>query len=317
MALRMRDPRRSRSNRKTFASLLVFACALASATNSSAEKVAITFDDLPRNGELVAGIDEAAVAKRTLAILKSRKTPQVFGFINAAKLEDNPAGKKALRLWVAAGERLGNHTYSHRDLHRTDVEDFIADVERNEASLQSLSAKAQWHWFRYPFLREGDTLEKRRDVHAYLAKRGYTVAQVTLDYEDYLWNTPYARCAARNDVKSIEWLKQSYLRTASDYIDADRQMAQRVFGRSVDHVLLLHLGAFSETILPSLLDLLREKGFTLATIEEVQADSIYRTDPDAPSRYGGTLLEQWMDARNLKYPQVAKKPTTELDAVCK
>jgi len=282
-----------------------------------AEKVALTFDDLPLNGELAPQSNEAEIAERVIAILKKNGAPPVFGFLNASKLAGKPQGVDALRLWIAAGERVGNHTYSHVDLHQTDVPRFVADLEKNESTLQTLAPSVNWRWFRYPFLREGETLEKRRAVRAYLQERHYAIAQVTLDYEDYLWNTPYARCTAKSDRPAIQWLHESYLQIASDYIDADRQMATLIFMRPIDHVLLLHLGAFSEQILPDLLMLLKKKGFVLATLEEVQADSAYQADPDAASRYGGTLLEQLMDARKIPYPKITQKPVKKLESLCR
>jgi hypothetical protein len=142
------------------------------------------------------------------------------------------------------------------------------------------------------------------------------VAQVTMDWEDYMWNSAYARCVAKNDAKSIEWLRSSYLNIASQYLDLGREMATLVYGHDINHVLLLHLGAFSSTILPDALDLLKKKGFKLVTLEEAESDPAYEGDPDAGSKYGGSLLDQWMDARQIKYPAVAQKPYEELKAVC-
>ncbi len=286
-------------------------------TGAHAEKVAITFDDLPLNGELAPGTSRLSIAQDVLGILKSHRVPQVYGFVNAGKLEGNRDGVQALQAWVAAGERVGNHSYSHMDLHTQTAERFIADVRADEPVLQLLDASDNWKWFRYPYLREGDDVEKRRAVRAQLNALGYRTAQVTLDYEDYLWNTAYAHCAIANDEKSIARLRVSYLDMASRYIDLDRAMAKLVFGRDIDHVLLLHLGAFSRSILPDLLDLLHTKGFTLATLEEVERDQAYASDPDAGSKYGGTLLEQWMDARHLQYPDVPKKPYKELQSICR
>jgi peptidoglycan/xylan/chitin deacetylase (PgdA/CDA1 family) len=284
---------------------------------AGAEGVAITFDDLPLNGILQPGMTQARVAKDVLTILKKHGVPQVYGFVNASKLEGSADGTEALKLWVAAGERVGNHTYSHMDLHKSAPEEFLRDVRLDEPALELLDNTNDWRWLRYPYLREGDTLEKRRAVRAQLRERGYRMAQVTLDYEDYLWNSAYARCVARTDKGSIAWLRSSYLATASQYLDLDREMAKLVFGREIDHVLLLHLGAFSSNILPDLLALLKAKGFKLVTLEQAQKDPAYETDPDAASRFGGTLLEQWMDARALKYPPVVKKPYAELEAICK
>lgn len=282
-----------------------------------AENLAITFDDLPLNGTLPPGATRVELVRRVLTILKQHHVPQVYGFVNAKRFEGNRDGADALKLWIAAGERVGNHTYSHPDLNKETSELFLADVAQNEPVLELLDTGNDWRWFRYPFLDEGDTLDKRRSVRAGLKERGYRIAEVTLDYEDYLWNSPYARCIASHDAQAVRWLRSSYLAVAAGLIDADRQMAQLVFGRKISHVLLLHLGAFSDDILPDLLSLLRQKGFTLVTLEEAERDPAYESDPDAASRYGGTLLEQWMDVRRIKYPVVAPKPRKELEAICR
>ena len=73
-----------------------------------------------------------------------------------------------------------------------------------------MGGKHDWRWFRYPYLHEGDTLEKRRAVRAFLSTNGYRIAQTTLDFEDYLWNSAYARCWMRKDETSIQWLRESY-----------------------------------------------------------------------------------------------------------
>jgi len=286
-------------------------------TQAHAEKLAITFDDLPLNGELAPGTTRVEIVDGVLKILQQRRVPQVYGFINAGKLEGDADGALALTHWAAGGQGVGNHTYSHPDLHTSTPELFMAEVRRDEPILELLDAKDRWHWLRYPYLREGDTLDKRHEVSRQLRERGYRIAQVTLDYEDYLWNSAYARCLAAKDAKQITWLKSSYLATASAYLDADREMAKLVFGHEISHVLLLHLGAFSTAILPDLLDLLHAKGFEFVTLEQAQSDPAYTSDPDAASKYGGTLLEQWMDARALAYPKVAPKPQKELESACR
>jgi len=283
---------------------------------SFAQKIAITFDDLPLNGELPPGVTRVEIARDTLALLKARHVPAAYGFVNARKLEGNADAAEALKVWAAA-EPIGNHTYSHLDLNANPAEAFEREIEQNEPALELLSAKDEnWHWLRYPYLREGETVEKRRAVRAYLQAHQYRVAQVTMDWEDYLWNSAYARCVAKSDAKSIEWLRSSYLNIASQYLDLGRQMATLVYGHDINHVLLLHLGAFSSTILPDAFDLLKKKGFELVTLEEAQSDPAYEGDPDAGSKYGGSLLDQWMDARQIKYPAVAQKPYEELKAVC-
>jgi peptidoglycan/xylan/chitin deacetylase (PgdA/CDA1 family) len=295
--------------------ILLFLLPSALAGVSAAQKLAITLDDLPLNGLLPPGVTRAETTKNVLAIFKKRHLPPVYGFINAKKLEGNADAAEALKLW-AAQEPVGNHTYAHIDLEQNTPEAFEREIEEDEPALELLSQKDNWHWLRYPYLHEGDTVEKRRAVRAYLQAHGYRIAQVTLDWEDYMWNTAYARCVAKGDEKSIAWLRSSYLSTASEFLDLGRAQAKLIYGHEISYVLLLHLGAFSSTILPDALDLLKKKGFKLVTLEEAQSDPAYDSDPDAALHDAGTLLDQWMQVKQIKYPEHAEKPYKEVAAVC-
>src|SRR5580698_4445495 len=298
--------------------VLLVAFCLGLAGMCAAQKLAITMDDLPLNGTLPPGVSRAETARDVLAILKKRHVPPVYGFINAKRLEGNEDGAEALKIWGAA-EPLGNHTYSHMDLEQNSAEAFDREIAENEPALELLKRNAidNWHWLRYPFLHEGDTVEKRRAVRAYLKDHGYRIAQVTLDWEDYLWNTAYARCSAKNDQRSIEWLRSSYLNTASTFLDLGRSEARLIYGREINYVLLMHLGAFSSTILPDALDLLAKKGFTLVPLEEAESDAAYEGDPDVGMTDAGTLLDQWMMVKHIEYPKHTEKPYKELQDICK
>lgn len=304
-----------RRGRLTSAALLIFLGVLAPAL-AGAQSLAITFDDLPLNGTLAPRMTRVGITREVLAILKHEHIPQVYGFVNALRFEGSPDGAQALQLWVSGGERVGNHTYSHADLDSLSAASFLEDVRRNEPVLELLDPGGHWQWLRYPYMHEGAILAKRLAVRAGLKERGYQIAQVTISYEDYLWNSPFARCSARQDPRSIAWLRSTYLGIADHYIDADRQLARILFGRAISHVLVLHLGAFSPAILPDLLHLLRKKGFTFVTLQQAEQDPIYATDVGAGAGHSGTLLEQLMDARGAHYPPVPPKPYKELQALC-
>ena len=104
--------------------------------------------------------------------------------------------------------------------------------------------------------------------------------------------------------------------TASEFIDLGREQAKQIYGHEINYVLLMHLGAFSSTILPEALDLLKKKGFTLVTLEEAESDVAYEGDPDAGLHDAGTLLDQWMQVKQIKYPLHAEKPYKEIEGVC-
>jgi peptidoglycan/xylan/chitin deacetylase (PgdA/CDA1 family) len=296
---------------------LVFVCMMISASRAFPQAVALTIDDLPSHGALPPGVTRVDVAKSILNTLRQAHAPKVYGFVNAKRLEEHPEELEVLRLWRTAGFPLGNHTYAHLSLNASTAEQFDQNVAADEPLLKSLMDHQNWHWFRYPYLWEGDTLEKRHAVRQYLKDHKYQIAQVTLDFEDYLWNEPYARCMEKNDQASIEWLKSTYMSTAAEYIALDREMAKLVYGRDIRHVLVLHIGGFDALMLPRLLDFLNRQHFTFVTLAEAEKDPAYKSDPDVALKDGGTLLDQMMEAKHLTFPQHTDKPYAQLDAICR
>jgi peptidoglycan-N-acetylglucosamine deacetylase len=286
------------------------------AGNGTPLRVALTFDDLPDHGPLPPGVTRVDVARSILAALKARNAPAVYGFINAKQLETRPDDGEVLRLWREAGFPLGNHTYSHMDLHTNTPEAFERDVEANEKTLRAYMSDRDWHWFRYPFLREGNTPQSYNAVRAMLAQRGYRIAQVTLDFDDYAYNDPYARCMTKNDRDALAWLEQSYRERAAESLVRGREAARALFGHDIGHVMLLHIGAFETVMLPRLLDLLQQQGFTLSTLEDAQSDAAYATVPDTGGTWSGTFLEQMAIAR--KQPAAPSSDVFKrLEALCR
>jgi len=177
--------------------------------------------------------------------------------VNAKKLELHPEDIEVLSYGRSAGFPLGNHTYAHLSLNASTADEFEPERRCGRTRVEITDGLAELALgFRYPYLWEGDTLEKRHAVRQYLKEHKYHVAQVTLDFEDYLWNGPYARCAEKNDAAAIEWLKSSYMATAAEYMLSTTD-GKLVYGRDIRHVLLLHLGAFETVMLPRLLDFMK------------------------------------------------------------
>ena len=294
------------------AAILVFAASVA-----TAQQVAFTFDDLPSHGNLPPGVTRLQVAESILATLKREHMPPVYGFVNGIRSVDAPdSTAQVLTAWRQAGEPLGSHTWSHPNLDTISTDDFEANIAKNEPIVQQYMPNADWHFFRYPFLHEGDTAEKHRAIRDYLTEHGYTDASVSLDFEDYLWNNPYARCSVQHDTAAIAWLRKSYLETADQYIQVFRDSSKQLYGHDIPYVLLLHIGAFDAQMLPQLIDLFRSRGFTFIPLQQALADPAYHHDPDIGYPGGGTLEEYEIAARNLKFPP-NHKPYKQLDAICR
>ena len=297
--------------------LVAFATTTAAAGPAARTKVALTFDDLPVHGPLPPGTTRSDVARSIVATLKAAKAPATYGFINAKGIQDAPETAEFLDIWRAAGHPLGNHTFSHMDLHTNSVAAFEQDALANEPTLKATMGSGDWRWFRYPYLREGETLQKRHAIAGFLGDQGYRVAEVTLSFDDYAYNAPYARCLAAKDSAGIEWLKESYSRRAAAELTRGVEEARRLYGHDISHVMLLHVGAFQMVMLPKLMELLRDGGFDLVTLPEAQADAAYTaSESDVPTKGGATLLDRTRAARGLT-PPPGDDTFAKLSALCK
>lgn len=284
--------------------------------STKAQQIAFTWDDLPAHSSLPQGETRVEIGRKLIAAMKEAHLPPVYGFVNGVAIEREPASAPMLKEWRDAGFQLGNHTWSHMNLNTNSAAEWEADLQKDEPVLQQYDAGGDWHWLRYPFLSEGDTAEKRAEVRSFLAAHGYRIAAVTMSFDDYMWNEPFARCEAKNDTGSIAQLETSYLDAASADADFRRAMAKALFGHDLPYVLLMHVGAFDARMLPRLLKLYRDKGFSFVTLEEAEKDSFYRSsvDPALPSQ--PDLLEGAMRARGLALP-ARPKLGIDLNSVCR
>jgi peptidoglycan/xylan/chitin deacetylase (PgdA/CDA1 family) len=279
-------------------------------------QVAFTFDDLPAHGHLPPGMARPAVVHSILDTLKREDMPPTYGFVNGFRVARYPYQIHILQAWRAAGNPLGNHTWSHPEFDKLTVPRYEANILRDEPLLRKLSPNSDWHWFRFPFLEEGNSVEKREQLRSWLTQHGYRIAEVSMDFQDYNWNEPYARCAAKHDQAAIESLHNSYLDAADEAIRVYRQVAQTLYQRDVPYVLLLHVGAFDARMLPDLIGLFRSRGFAFVTLQQAMADPIYSFDPKVPSPSGNTFNEMVAQARNVNIPYMTDR-SKELDAMCR
>jgi peptidoglycan-N-acetylglucosamine deacetylase len=243
-------------------------------------QLAITMDDLPVHGPLPDGETRTGVTERIVAAFRAAGVPEVYGFINAAEVEGDADLESALSAWIAAGYPLGNHTWSHPNLNQVSIEDFEAEIVRNEEPLQRFGSGGDWRWFRYPYLAEGDEPAKRDAIRDVLARRGYRIAAVTMSFADYEWNDAYHRCRARDDAQGLEALEGAYLEAVRESITRSRSLSRELYGRDIPYVLLTHVSPFNARMMPRVLEVYREAGFEFTTLATAQRDPVYRGDLD-------------------------------------
>jgi hypothetical protein len=137
-----------------------------------------------------------------------------------------------------------------------------------------------------------------------------------MSFGDYLFNDPYARCVAKKDTAAIAQLEASYLAAAEATIDYSRWMSKALYGRDIPYVLLMHVGGLDARMLPRLLTLYRDKGFSFISLEDAVKDSFYKNDLDLTLSPAPDTLEEAMRERGLP-ASTRPKPDMDLNAVCR
>lgn len=266
--------------------------------------IAVTFDDLPGPpGGLVSNDPEALRlnTSRLLAAVVRHHVPAV-GFVNEGKLvvEGEGPGQEARReaalaLWLDAGLELGNHTYSHHSLNKMPLEEFEADVVRGEPVTRRLLEERgrRLRYFRHPFLQVGLDLEKRRAFEAFLARRGYTVAPVTVDNDDYVFAAVYAAHSRRGDLEGARKVAAAYLAYMDGVFGFVEDVSRRLLGREVRQILLLHASALNAHTFDDLARLLEKRGYAFVTLASALEDEAYARPDTYVGAWGISWLHHW------------------------
>lgn len=271
-------------------------------------RLAVTVDDLPSHLNIPVSETRLEVAQKIIMALKRQGVPEVYGFINAQWLEADPSLIEVLKAWTAAGYPLANHTYSHLSLNKVTAEDFEKNIALDDPILQRLGSGFDTHYFRFPFLDEGETQLKRDEVRQFLARNGYKIAQVTVNFEDWSWNDAYARCKDKNDRKSIAWLKKTYLRNAVENLHRSEAITQKLFHRSVSHIMLTHLGGFGGEMFETMLKAYKKEGVRFIPLSEAVKDPMYSIDPGLTFDSGAEFIYQILKSRGLDESYAGLKP---------
>jgi peptidoglycan/xylan/chitin deacetylase (PgdA/CDA1 family) len=262
---------------------------------AATRSVAITFDDLP---DITAGEDNFAQQQRMttnlLASLLRQRVPAI-GFVNEDKLlgddgQQDPRRVHLVEQWLEAGLEIGNHTYSHEDLHEVGPDEFESNILRGEATIRATVERRglRLQWFRHPYLDSGKTVEVRDRIDRFLAEHGYRVAPVTIDNSEWIYELAYRKAGALRR----PFIRRSYIRYMRERFAWDEERSRIVFGREIPQVLLLHAGALNADAFDGLAEMIRGRGYEFVSIESATGDPAYVT-PERWTDGGVSWLERW------------------------
>jgi peptidoglycan/xylan/chitin deacetylase (PgdA/CDA1 family) len=191
---------------------------------------------------------------------------------------DEADGAKLVSAWDEAAHLICNHSYSHKFYgEQTSYADFAVDFLKNEKMIAPYHNRTAL--FRYPFLKEGDTAEKRDRFRALLKERGYRVGHVTIDASDWYVSQRFVDRLGKQPNASVapyrDYLAAHLLDRAAFY----RQLALDVLGRDIRHTILLHFNPLNAYVLPDVLTAFEKAGWQWIDASLAFEDPVFRSQP--------------------------------------
>lgn len=261
--------------------------------------VAVTFDDLPyqaADAQLCDPVQAMALTEDFVAMLRPLNTRSVV-FVNEGKVCDARRAEllpAVLDVWLDAGLDMGNHTFSHINIHRNTVEAYLADVDRGAPVTRAVLEERgrTLRFFRHPFLFTGETPEKRAAISAGLAERGYTVAPVTIDNNDWMFAAVYRQAAG--DEALMTRIGEAYVAHMITVLDHwEPYSAELAGGREPAQVLLLHANTLNRDWYPQVHAVYLARGYRFVTLDEALTDPLYTHADDYVKANGVSWLHRW------------------------
>jgi peptidoglycan/xylan/chitin deacetylase (PgdA/CDA1 family) len=297
-------------------------CLLLQVAGATAEEpavdrqMAITFDDLPAQRAHALPEERILAINEGLVEMLTDQAIPAIGFVNEEKLyvdgAPDPERVRLLELWLRAGLELGNHTFSHPDLHRVPLEEFKQDLLRGEQTTGALLASRDdaLRYFRHPFLHTGLDLETKLAVEDFLAQRGYRVAPVTIDNSEWIFARAYDEALDRRDKELQARLAREYLDYMMGMVRYYEGQSRGLFDREIPQVLLLHANALNAHHLVELVVSLRQRGYRFIDLDKALEDPAYSSEDTYTGPGGITWLHRWAITRDVDRSLFQGEPTT-------
>ena len=280
---------------------------------ASRREVAVTFDDLPAT-RLIRSCDLDAIREMTAKLLDIAAKHQVplVGFVNEGKCEKLPqeALETILQMWLDAGMELGNHSYSHFDLNDTGLDRYQADVIRGESTTKRLleARGRQLRYFRHPFLHAGKDLETKRAFESFLRERGYRVAPVTIDNQEWVFAKAYARAKRKGDEETAERISKAYLPYMKEVFEFFEAYSRHTVGHEIPQVLVLHANALNADHFEQLITMMKERGYRFVSMANALQDRAYLSADNYAGPEGLSWLHRWAITKGMEISREPREP---------
>jgi peptidoglycan/xylan/chitin deacetylase (PgdA/CDA1 family) len=241
---------------------------------ATCQTIALTFDDGPNMADRV-GLSPAA---RNAAILQQLADAHLKSILFVTRMDADPRRNALVRQWGTAGHQVGNHTATHPGFDEVSLADFERELLACDKAIRNMPGYTRR--FRFPYLKEGNTIEKRDGFREFLDANSYEAGPVSVDTSDWYYSQRLSDRLEKDPNADTSAYRDAYLRHLYDRAQYYDGLSHATLGRSVAHVLLLHHNLINALYLRDVIQMLRDKGWTLLDSAAAFKDPVYRMRPD-------------------------------------
>lgn len=282
------------------APLLMQSAVTAGRATNEPSQISITLDDF-----VLFDVPAMSAAERNRRILDALRRERLQAAMFVAGRYVNTDEKRAhLRAWSDAGHIIANHSFSHLHYPSVSFAEFSADMMRGEAVIRDFPQFRKM--FRFPFLKEGDTVEKRDGMRAFLREHEYRNGHVTIDASDWYVDERLRRRLTQNPRAPLAPYRRFYLAHLWERAQFYDRLAQQVLGRKIKHTLLLHHNVINGLFLGDVLRMFKTRGWRLVDADVAFADAVFASQPNTlpagESLVWALAKETGRFERTLRYP---------------
>lgn len=265
-------------------------------------KIAFSFDDGQTND--VAGYKLATWNELLLSHLKKNRVKAILFSSGANK--KTPKGEYVLNSWNNAGHLIGNHTFTHPNFNsnKTTLQDFEWELMANDSIIRPYSNF--YPYFRFPYLKEGNTNEKVDGFREFMAQKGYKNGHVTIDASDWYIDSRLVKRLKENpkaDISGFRDYYKNHLMSRAMYYDS---LANQLTNRQINHVILLHHNLAAALFLDDLIQHFKNSGWEVINADIAYQDKVYeevpRTIPAGESLIWALTKQSGKFEKVLRYP---------------
>lgn len=293
---------------KTHIVILVFALFLeagAFAQDGQKPKIAFTFDD-GQTADMAQYKLEDWNGK-LLGHLKKHTLKAIL--FSLGRNKNDAKGKYVLSSWDADGHLIANHTVNHPSFSGKNgtPERFEAELLANDSIIRHYSSYARY--FRFPYLKEGNSHENIDAYRQILKKYGYRNGHVSIDASDWYIDQRLLSRLMENPKADLDGFRDFYKQHLMDRAKFYDSLAYSITGRRINHVILLHHNLAAALFLGDLIEHFKNNGWEVIDADRAYEDPIYKSEPKyVPA--GESLI--WSLAKESgKYEHVLRYPAED------